>query len=194
MGDVAILVAHMRRLPKLPWRRLERGQEIYVDRCEICHGPFGHPSTIVALGVTKPPRDLSDPAYQRATSDAKLLDRVRHGHRAMPAIPGFDVAENRDALIAYIRLLSPGYEHYSRFCSGCHGDDGRGPGTDWAAEKRPTVIFDEAYFAKKDPEVLRLDLWHMLGDKSPQMPHMSRALRPSEVRGILGYLRGLPAS
>jgi len=192
-GDTEMLVAHLRRLPKLRWRQLERGQELYVDRCEVCHGPFGHPSTVLPLGVTTPPRDLSDPGYQRATSDAEILERARHGRRAMPAISGLEVPENRDALIAYVRLLSPGYEHYSRFCAACHGDDGRGPGVDWASEKRPTVVFDDAYFAKKDPDVLRVDVWHMLEDHEPQMPHMSRALRPSEVRMILAYLRSSPA-
>jgi mono/diheme cytochrome c family protein len=191
-GDTEVLVAHLRRLPTLRWERIERGQEIYVDRCEVCHGPFGHPSGPLPPGVTRPPRDLSDPAYQRRTSDATLLERVRHGHRAMPAIHGFDVAENREALIAYVRLLSPGYERYSRFCAGCHGDDGRGPGVDQASEKPPTVVFDQAYFAKTDPEVLRRNVWHMLEDAAPQMPHMSRALRPSEVRAILAFVRALP--
>jgi len=191
-GDTEMLVAHLRRLPSLRWRRIERGQEIYVDRCEVCHGPFGHPSTILPRGVTRLPRDLSDPAFQARTSDTTLLARARHGRGAMPAITGLDVAENRDALIAYIRLLSPGYEHYSRFCAGCHGDDGRGPGVDWASAPRPTVVFDHDYFAKKDPDALRRDVWHMLGDSAPQMPHMSRVLRPSEVRAILVFLRALP--
>jgi hypothetical protein len=146
----------------------------------------------VPAGVTKPPRDLSDPDYQCRTSDTELLERVRHGHRGMPAIHGFDVAENREALVAYLRLLSPGYEHYSRFCAGCHGDDGRGPGVDWASTPRPHVSFDEAYFAKKDAEVLRRDVWHMLGASEPQMPHLSRVLRASEVRAILAFRRGLP--
>ena len=192
-ADTEMLVAHLRRLPALRWRRIERGQEFYVDRCEVCHGPFGHPSTILPLGVTRPPRDLSDPAYQRRTSDTTLLERARHGRRGMPAIAGLDVAENRDALLAYLRLLSPGYEHYSRFCAGCHGDDGRGPGVDWAAAPRPHVVFDEPYFAKKDPEVLRRDVWHMLGANEPQMPHMSRVLRPRDVRAILAFLRRLPS-
>jgi mono/diheme cytochrome c family protein len=191
-GDTEMLVAHLQRLPALRWRRIERGQELYVDKCEVCHGPFGHPSTILPLGVTRPPRDLSDPDYQRRTSDATLLERARHGRRAMPAIAGLDVAENREALVAYLRLLSPGYEHYSRFCAGCHGDDGRGPGMDWASEPRPIVVFDERYFARKDPEVLRRDVWHMLDAAAPQMPHMSRVLRSSEVRAILAFLRGLP--
>lgn len=186
-----ILVSHLHRLPTLRWRSIERGQEIYVDRCEICHGPFGH-SIGSAEGVTATPRDLSDPRYQRETTDRVLADRIRHGHRGMPAIPGMEVTANRDALLSYLRLLSPGYERYSRFCSGCHGDDGRGPGVDWASEKRPIVVFDDAYFTKKDPEALRKDVWHMQDGAEPQMPHMSRLLRASEVRAILAYLRALP--
>lgn len=191
-GDTETLVAHMQRLPKIDWRVAERGQELYVDRCEVCHGPFGHASTVLPLGVTKAPRDLSDPAYQRATSDDALVDRVRHGHAKMPAIPDFGLRENQTALVAFVRILSPGYETYSRFCAACHGDDGRGPGFDWATEKRPTVVFDAAYFAKKDPEALRRDVWHMVGDVQPQMPHMSRLLSPRDVRSILRYLRSLP--
>jgi hypothetical protein len=64
---------------------------------------------------------------------------------------------------------------------------------DWASVKRPSVVFDEAYFAKKDPEVLRKDAWHMLGDAEPRMPHMARLVRPADVRAILDYLRSLPA-
>jgi mono/diheme cytochrome c family protein len=190
-GETDTLVAYLQRLPTLRWRRIERGQEIYVDRCEICHGPFGRAPSTLPRGVTTPPRDLSDPAYQRETSDAALMERVRHGHQGMPAIPDFVVAENRDALLAYVRLLSPGYEQYSRFCAACHGDDGRGPGFDWASQKRPEAVFDAAYFAKKDAEALRRDVWHMLESAEPQMPHMSRLLRPTHVRAILAYLRGL---
>jgi mono/diheme cytochrome c family protein len=189
--DTEMLVAHLRRLPDLRWRRIERGQEIYVDRCEVCHGPFGHASTVLPRGVTTPPRDLSDPAYQAATSDATLLERARHGHHAMPAVGGLDVPENGEALVAYLRLMTPGYETYSRFCAGCHGDDGRGPGVDWATERRPIVVFDAAYFARKDPEQLRRQVWHMLDDAAPQMPHMSRVLSPGDVRAILTYLRTL---
>lgn len=192
--DTELLVAHLRRLPRLNWRLLDRGQEIYVDRCEICHGPFGRAPAALPSGVTKPPRDLSDVGYQRSTSDAELVDEVRHGHAAMPAIAGFDVTANRDALVAYLRLLSPGYERYSRFCAGCHGDDGRGPGVDWASVKRPTVVFDERYLAAKDPELLRKAIWHMLEDAAPQMPHMSRVLAPSRVRAIIAYLRSTPAA
>jgi hypothetical protein len=42
-GDTEMLVAHLRRLPTLPWRRIERGQEIYVDRCEACRARLEDP-------------------------------------------------------------------------------------------------------------------------------------------------------
>jgi mono/diheme cytochrome c family protein len=191
-GDTEVLVGHLRRLPRIQWRLVDRGQEIYVDQCEVCHGPFGRASEALPNGVTTRPRDLGDPAYQKSVSDARLVDLVRHGHHGMPAIPGFGVKENRDALVAFLRLLSPGYENYSRSCAGCHGDDGRGPGVNWASVQRPTVVFDASYVAKKDPETLRIDVWHMTASAAPQMPHMSRVLRPSDVRAILTYLRSLP--
>ena len=53
------------------------------------------------------------------------------------------------------------------------------------------MVFDAAYFAGKDPEQLRRQIWHMLDDTSPQMPHMNRVLRPRDVRAILAYLRTL---
>jgi len=192
-SDTEMLVGYLRRLPTLAWRRLERGQELYVDRCEACHGPFGRPPAALPVGVRKPPRDLSDPGYQRATSDATLGDRIQRGHRGMPAIPGFEVRENRDAVVAFVRLLSPGYERYSRLCAACHGDDGAGPGAAGGTVKRPTAVFDAAYFAKKDPEVLRRDVWHMLTEEGSAMPHMSHVLGPRDVRAILAYLRSLPA-
>jgi mono/diheme cytochrome c family protein len=132
---------------------------------------------------------ISRPDYQRRTSDATLLERASR--------PPWDAAilgltsENAEALMDYLRLRRQATST-TRFCAACHGDDGRGPGVDRASERRPTIVFDETYFAKKDPEVLRRDVWHMLDASEPQMPHMSRVLRPSEIRSILTFLRVLP--
>jgi hypothetical protein len=146
---------------------------------------------VLPVGVRKTPRDLSDPAYQRTTKDATLGDRIQHGHQGMPAIPGFEPRENLDAVVAFVRLLSPGYERYWHLCAPCHGDDGRGSAVESANAKQPTTVFDAAYFAKKDPEVLRRDVWHMLGGNGSAMPHMGHVLSSRDVRAILAYLRSL---
>src|SRR5262249_2104756 len=64
--DVEAIVAHMERLPKVDWRLAERGEEIYVDRCELCHGPYGGSSG--PPGRHRPP-DLST----SGRSDKELL-------------------------------------------------------------------------------------------------------------------------
>src|SRR5262249_44977374 len=147
--------------------------EIYVDRCEICHGPFGQPGKS-PKGVGRP-RDLSDPAFQRSISDAELTTVVQHGRKGMPAIPTLQRPDDAKALVAFVRVLSPGYVLYDRYCAGCHGEDGRAddvvdPG------RAPKVVFDRAYIAGHDAEALRTKVWHMLAEQRPAMPHFRRQL------------------
>lgn len=187
-GDVEALAAHLKRLPTVDWRQAEEGQAVYVDRCELCHGRAGAPGPTVPSGA-RPPRDLGDPAFQRAVGDVELKIVVRHGRRGMPAIePPVDTSE-LPALITFVRLLSPGYALYDRYCAACHGDDGHGAGSFAEETQRPTVIFDSAYFKRHDPEQVRAALWHMLDTKRPAMPHFRRPLTEAEARAVITYLK-----
>jgi mono/diheme cytochrome c family protein len=191
-ADVEAIVAHLERLPTIDWRLVERGEEMWVDRCELCHGPFGHPGPILPAGV-RPPRDLSDPSFQRTHSDHELRVLARHGRNGMPAIPGLGSDADATALVGFIRLLSPGYTTYERYCASCHGDDGRGAGgeiTD-SPPVRPTVVFDRRYLASHDAEYLRTRVWHMLAERKPQMPHFRGKLTEPQVRAIVEYLKSL---
>jgi mono/diheme cytochrome c family protein len=189
VAEVEKVVAYMERLPEIDWSLVEPGEEIYVDRCELCHGPYGRPPASLPPGV-KHPRDLSSPAFQRAYSDSELLKAVRHGPKGMPAIPGLTDDANGKPLVAYVRLLSPGYETYQHYCASCHGDDGFGTGGGSGSEvKRPTVIFDRRYFATHDSEYLRTRAWHMLAEQKPQMPHFRGTLTEPQVRAIFEYLK-----
>ncbi len=185
--EVEVIVAHLERLPKIDWDLVERGEEIYVDRCELCHGPFGQPGKPPA-SVARAPRDLSDPRFQRAMSDKDLIAVVQHGRKGMPAIPALRPADDARALVAFVRVLSPGYVLYARYCSGCHGEDGRAddvvdPG------RGPTVVFDRAYLAGHDAEALRIKVWHMLAEQRPAMPHFRTRLSAERVRAIVDYLK-----
>ncbi|MFN8544075.1 MAG: c-type cytochrome [Candidatus Binatia bacterium] len=189
--EVEVLVAYLDTLPDVEWRTVERGQEIYVDRCEICHGPFGRAPASLPPGVGRPPRDLSDPEFQRRTSDAEMAIVVRHGRKGMPAIPAMRGEADVRALGRFVRLLSPGHETYTRYCSACHGDDGRGPGDFAESPKRPTVVFDRAYLRAADPEVLRTKVWHMVADAKPAMPHLRHDVSERDARAIVAYLKRL---
>jgi mono/diheme cytochrome c family protein len=188
--DVEALAAYLERLPTVTRRKVEEGQALYLDHCELCHGVYGAPDLTIA-GDARRPRDLGDPNVQREVSDADLEDVMRHGHRGMPA-PGPIVAQERPSVIAFVRLLSPGYALYDRYCATCHGDDGRGSGSFVEEGRRPSVVFDRAYFRARNPEHVRASIWHMLDTERPSMPHLRDTVTESEARAIVEYLKRAP--
>lgn len=191
-GDVEAIVAFLERLPDIPWPAVEEGEVIYFDRCVDCHGTTGRPPARLPAGV-KAPRDLGAPAFQRSLGDEELLAAVRHGRDGMPALLPRISESDGAPLLAYVRLLSPGFELYQRHCMSCHGRDGRGVGTLGEERALPTVVFDEAYFGRTDPEELRAKVWHMESSNAPAMPHYRRLLTDEQIRSLAEYLRSAPA-
>jgi mono/diheme cytochrome c family protein len=188
--DVETIVAYVQRLPTIDWPLVAHGEEIYVDHCEPCHGRYGNPGVSLPAAV-EPPRDLSAPGVQRAYTDGALLETARHGRKGVPAAPGLESDADGKALVAYVRLLSPGHATYERYCASCHGDDGIGAGGSATASgvKRPTIVFDRAYFATHEGEHLRVNVWHMLAEHKPEMPHFRGTLTEPQVRAIVEYLK-----
>jgi mono/diheme cytochrome c family protein len=187
-AEVEAIAAHLRRIPGADWDRIDAGWGIFLDRCAECHGPFGTPLGEPASGV-RTPRSLGDAAFQASISDRGLIEAVRHGRRGMPALtPRLDETEAAD-VTAFVRLLSPGFETYTQYCAACHGDRGVGAGSFAEAIPAPTVIFDQAYFRRRDPEDVRAAIWHMLDLHQPMMPHFSGVLSEDEARAIVAYLR-----
>lgn len=185
--DVEAIAAHLERLPTVPWRLVEEGQALYLDRCELCHGPAGTPTHMLPSGA-RSPRDLSSPAFQAELDDERFARVVQHGWRGMPAVNPPVADAEMPGLVAFVRLLSPGYVLYDRYCAACHGDDGRGSGAFADADRRPTVVFDRAYFRRRDPEQVRTSVWHMIATQRPAMPHFRRVLTEAEARAVILYL------
>lgn len=190
-SQVGAIERHMRRLPELDWLQIEHGWSIYAERCTLCHGPFGKPQGEPPKGV-RPPRDLGSADFQKSVDDAALLQAVRHGRAGMPALVPRLRTDEAEKVIAFVRLLGPGFEGYSKFCGQCHGDDGVGIGNFDSTVEAPAVTFDRDYFARVDQAHLRESIWHMLYQEKPTMPHFRGALGEPEVRLIVDYLRALP--
>ncbi len=186
--DVEDLADYLRRLPDIDWRRAERGEEIYIERCESCHGRFGHSLAALPAGVRQP-RDLSSAEVRQSLAGEALEVAVRHGREHMPALTPRVAARDVPPLVAFVSLLSPGYEKYTRYCSSCHGDDGRGGHLPVDGLRLPQVTFNRAYFSRTDPEVLRSRIWHMAKEEKPAMPHYRERLTPEEAAAIVEWLR-----
>jgi mono/diheme cytochrome c family protein len=186
--EIDQIVAHLERIPDANWNLIERGEETYVDRCEACHGPYGRPPEEFA-GVVQQAADLSDPAFQRAHRDEDLIHTVRRGHRAMPSIPAVRDDADARALVAYLRILSPGFDLYSRYCTACHGEDGRPQREFVPPGRRPSVTFDRSYLESRNPDQLRAAVGHMLAEQKPSMPHFRGKLDRAAARAIVQYLK-----
>lgn len=188
---VEAIVAHLERLPDVQWPPVERGAELYAERCEKCHGPFGTavPGLPLPAGVQQQPRDLASAAFQRSFSDRQLLEVVRHGRAGMPALVPLVSTEQARDLVAYVRLLSPGFAYYSLWCGGCHGDDGKGDGVFARGPDAPKVVLDRKYLKAQDPEELRRNTLHMLDRQQAAMPHFERQLSEKQAREIVEWLR-----
>lgn len=192
--EVGTIDRHIRRLPTLDWIAVENGWAIYAERCGACHGPFGRPEEDDLPKGVRAPRDLGSEEFQKSVDDAALITAVRHGRKGMPALIPRLHPEQAEKVVAFVRVLGPGFESYSKFCGACHGDDGVGVGNFDETVDAPAVVFDAQYFARNDPIRVRESIWHMLGKQKPSMPHFRGQITEAEARAVIEYLRKLPAA
>ena len=87
-------------------------KQIFATRCTPCHGPEGRGDGPASKGLTPPPRDFGDAAWQQATTDDHLEKIIQYGGAAvskspaMPANPDLtSKPEVVKALTAHLRTL-----------------------------------------------------------------------------------------
>jgi mono/diheme cytochrome c family protein len=173
------------RLPKVNWKPVDAGRRLYRERCASCHGWFDNRkgSVTVRSSGSDGTSGVDDRRFADVQDDADLARLARHERAGLPQLdPPVNDAESME-LASFLRLLSPGYPLYNRYCTSCHGAHGR---TEWLA-------FDESYFRKPAQGELRERIWYMLRGLEPSMPHFDETLSRSDIEAILGYLRSLAA-
>lgn len=92
---------------------MRRGQTVYNVYCSVCHGINGSGDGLVnqraqrILATTwTPPTNLHDETlYQDAYPDGKLFSTISNGIRKMPGYRSQINAEDRWAVVAYVRAL-----------------------------------------------------------------------------------------
>lgn len=65
-------------------------KNIFATRCTPCHGPEGKGNGPASAGLTPPPRNFTDPAWQASVTDEHIEKIVQYGGAAVgksPAMP-----------------------------------------------------------------------------------------------------------
>ena len=83
--------------------QVERGRAVYEAKCARCHGDDGEGRTRMAE-VVEPP-DISDAAWQRQRSNARMIASVTNGLGQMPAFKKKLTRQEIAAAVAYVRTL-----------------------------------------------------------------------------------------
>lgn len=86
-----------------PPPQVERGRAVYEARCARCHGADGAGRT--RLGEIVEPPDMSDPAWQRKHSNARMMASVTNGLGQMPAFRKKLTRQEIAAAVAHVRTL-----------------------------------------------------------------------------------------
>lgn len=81
----------------------ERGREVYTANCGRCHGADGAGRTRMAE-VVEPP-DMTDAAWQRKRSNARMITSVSNGLGQMPAFKKKLSRQEIAAAVAYVRTF-----------------------------------------------------------------------------------------
>jgi mono/diheme cytochrome c family protein len=83
---------------------MQRGRERFNIYCAMCHGRVGRgDGKVVERGYIKPPSYHE--ARLRDMPVGQIFDTITHGHRAMPDYAEQISADDRWAIIAYVRAL-----------------------------------------------------------------------------------------
>ncbi|HTM08724.1 MAG TPA: c-type cytochrome [Verrucomicrobiae bacterium] len=201
-ADVSALLTHIKRLPQLDWEKIDKGRHAYESLCAFCHGVYGGGDGILASAQKRPPGNLGARSFQLGATDEQLARIVSDGQSSMPGAKAVLDEGNIEAIVSFIRVLSPGFELYERFCARCHGSDGYTPAEmadgivgvpPLAREKLVGVIFNNDYFRNRPEAVVRSWVEFMYKADHSSMPRFNAELSGSEVREIVRYLRELDA-
>jgi mono/diheme cytochrome c family protein len=194
--EIDSLMIHLHRLPTLGGSEVATGRQVYHSLCAACHGLYGRGDGLGARHLSAPPADLRAVAGKASMKDTDLVRIITDGKGMMPGAGDVLTAHEIRAVVAFLRVLSPGYEVYDRFCARCHGaagDPGQ-PSTQAGTttkQKLPPRL-DATYFKQHTRDSLRRASQHLPKQNRPAMPHFGNQLGSDQVMDIVRYLRTLP--
>ena len=183
--EIDSLMIHLHRLPTLGGSEVATGRQVYDSLCAACHGLYGRGDGLGARHLSAPPADLRTVAGKTPMNDTDLVRVITDGKGAMPGAGDVLTAHEIRAVVAFLRVLSPGYEVYDRFCARCHGVNGdpgklSTPASNTARLKHPPRL-DATYFKQHTPDQIRTASQHLPKQNRPNHATLrsSTGVRPS---------------
>jgi mono/diheme cytochrome c family protein len=83
-----------------------RGSVLFLEHCALCHGERGDGRGARREGLTRAPRDFTNPAWRASTSPRRVFHAIREGSPLTP-MPGWKALTEQDAwdMTAYVLSL-----------------------------------------------------------------------------------------
>lgn len=90
----------------------QQAQEIFAGRCTPCHGAQGKGDGAASKGLTPPPRNFSDPAWQQSVTDDHIEKIIKYGGAAVgksPAMPANPDLNAKPQVVIELREIVRGF-------------------------------------------------------------------------------------
>jgi len=89
-----------------------QAQDIFKNRCTPCHGPSGKGDGPASAGLTPPPRNYSDPAWQKSVTDEHIEKIIKYGGAAVgksPAMPANPDLMSKPQVVTELKNVVRGF-------------------------------------------------------------------------------------
>jgi mono/diheme cytochrome c family protein len=176
-----------RSTPEMP-PDLSKGEQLYLENCEPCHGPAGLGGGVMSDNLEVRPPLLGDPAFASGVLPSDWYLTVTQGRmeQFMPPFVNLSDTQRWD-VVAYALSLSVSSDQleqgavvYQETCVDCHGERGEA--------LAPAVnLRDAALFTKTSLDDFYTVITHGVGS----MPALEGALSESERLAAAAYVRTL---
>lgn len=91
----------------------KEAQEIFATRCTPCHGPSGAGDGPGSAGLTPPPRNFTDAAWQKSVTDQHIETIIKFGGMAVgksPAMPPNPDLMAKPEVVSALRQVVRGFK------------------------------------------------------------------------------------
>ena len=81
-------------------------EQLFALRCVTCHGAHGQGNGPASEGLTPPPRNFTDPQWQKSVTDAQIEQVIQYGGAAVgksPAMPNNPDLMAKPEVVAELR-------------------------------------------------------------------------------------------